>query len=524
MRVHLSILTDNQDAWASGAELLGATKQDISFCDARMAWPGQQEFRSDILYVLPDTVPVPKGQEDVLFLKCGALEAEPLEPNVISVLSCLKPETLCSALSDFILRFLQWENQMNLAIVEGKNEQDLLTLSEPFLRNPVIIQDASFSYLAGTSDVGEVDEFYEQLKSGVDPTPEVVLSLIENRQSEDEMKFGQFPTGQRYHIATGPSKRKYKEVYVDVETSGGSMRSVHMCLSKYPLSRGLLLTFGIFCDKLLKMSTIRLRDECHQGGVAINDFIFGRLITDGEVALSLAQSDGITAPYMIAALDAGVLGRAILKHTNTVLKGVRAFLYKDKIYIYVPLNLEDDTSPQSLEKQEQQLLYFCQRYHVKMGESGQFSQLKDMRLAVMQAARTLELSGLEQLGGIQTEQPLKFYRDVALLDVVDCYRRENPIESYAPVSFLRVSEGDRKGNANNRYVAEQHILNGCSVAQTAKKLFMHKNSVLYRIERMKSLYGLDFTDRQENQRFLLACLAAGLEEHSKQKSEFETEI
>ena len=132
-------------------------------------------------------------------------------------------------------------------------------------------------------------------------------------------------------------------------------------------------------------------------------------------------------------------------------------------------------------------------------------------MAVAQSLRVLDLSRRcagEQKGA----QTLARYQDLALLDIVDCYRMENPIESFAPRSYLRIVEGDQRNNTNNCYVAQCYILNGCSIAQTAKQLFMHKNSVLYRIERIKSLYGLSFSDPGENQLFLVACLMHDLQE------------
>lgn len=510
MRVHLSILMDNLDLWAPGAELRDRLSGDLSFCEARMIYPGQNTFSPDVLYVLPDRALPPAHGENTLFLMCTPSDPGPVSSNVLTLLTCQSPEELCAHLSDFILRLSQWENQMNLAIIEGCSEQDLLNISEPFLRNPVILQDASFCYLAGTSQVGEVDEYYQKLKTGVDPTPEVVMSLIENRQAESEMKFGRFSTGQKYHIAVGPTKGRYKEIYVDLEQAGSTVMCVHMCLSHFPLSDGLMEVFGLFCDKLLKSFRLRTGDQSG-GGVAINDYIFGRLIADGADALSIAQCDGIAPdqPYIIAAVEARAT-KAILKHINTVLIGNRGFLHQQQIYIYVPVDLGSDTSLRTPMRQEQQLCYFCERYHVRMGLSGHFLHLKDVGLAVAQAARTLSLLN-RVVAEEGPKQVLVSYRDTALLDLVDCYRKDNPVESFAPPSYLRILEGDLKNNTNNCHVAEVFIANGCSVAQTAKQLFMHKNSVLYRIERIKTLYGLDFSNRQENQLFSLACLAAHLE-------------
>lgn len=511
MYTHLSVLLDDLGLWAPGCVLETSPQPDRSFSGTRMAYSGQTEFRPEILYVLPEQVRLTDVPSDILFLSCG----QPPQGIPQEQLLCLSwqgpPEMLCASLSDCMARLEEWENRLNLSIIEGASEQDLLDIRESFLYNPVILQDASFRYLAGSSEITQVDEYYQQLKEGVDPTSEVVMSLLQNRQDDSSFQYGRFPSGQKYHVAVGPTKKKYKEVYVDLEIGGVNVIVAHMCLTNRPLTDGILRRFGLFCDKLLKSCKLRTGTRS-EGGVAINDYIFGRLIAGEENALEVARCDGLAAdqPYLVAAVDAGAT-RAILKHINTVLKEHRAFLYRQQIYIYVPLDLENEASLRSPERQEQQLLRFGELYQIKLGLSGYYRRLEQVGLAVAQSLRVLDLSRRcagEQKGA----QTLARYQDLALLDIVDCYRMENPIESFAPRSYLRIVEGDQRNNTNNCYVAQCYILNGCSIAQTAKQLFMHKNSVLYRIERIKSLYGLSFSDPGENQLFLVACLMHDLQE------------
>lgn len=513
MYIHLAVLLDDLELWAPGGVIESPALPDRSFSGTRMAYPGQTDFRPEILYVLPGDIPPFSPPADILFLSCGQPREELPEQQLLRLRWPGRPEDLCARLSDCMARLEWWENQLNLAIIEGSSEQELLDLSEPFLYNPVILQDASFRYLAGTSDIAQVDEYFQQLKQGVDPTSQVVVNLLRNRQGDSSFQYGRFPSGQRYHVAVGPSKKKYKEVYVDLELAGGNVISAHMCLSNRPFTEGILRRFGLFCDKLLKSCRLRLGSR-NEGGVAINDYIFGRLIAGDENALEVARCDGLSPeqPYLVAAVDAGAT-RAILKHINTVLKDHRAFLYRQQIYIYVPLELENDASLRAPERQEQLLARFGELYQIRLALSGMYRRLEQVGQAAAQALRMLDLSRRcpeEKPGG----QALSRYQDLALLDVADCYRRDNPVESFAPEGYLRMVEGDQRNNTNNCHVAQSYILNGCSVAQTAKQLFMHKNSVLYRIERIKSLYGLDFSDRRENQLFLLACLCRSLETHT----------
>lgn len=513
MYIHLSVLLDDLEVWAPGGVMESSPLPDRAFSGTRMAYRDQTDFRPDILYILPEeSFPVAPPPEVYFMTCCPPPEGIPPEQLILLRWSG-RPERLCAALSDCMVRLENWENQLNLSIIEGASEQELLDISDPFLYNPVILQDASFRYLAGSSEITQVDKYYQQLKEGLDPTSEVVMSLLHNRQSDSTFQYGTFSTGQSYHVAVGPTKKKYKEVYVDLELEGGNVISAHMCLSRRPLTDGILQRFGLFCDKLLKICRLRAGQRS-EGGVAINDYIFGRLIAGDENALDVARCDGLVPeqPYLVAAVDAGAT-RAILKYINTALKGHRAFLYRQRIYIYVPVDLHSETALNSAARQESLLQHFGERYQVRLGLSGYYQQLAQVGQAVAQAQRILELS--QRMPEEDAVDGAVFrYRDLALLDLADCYRQNNPVETFAPPSYLRIVEGDRRNHTNNCYVAQVYIQNGCSVAQTAKKLFMHKNSVLYRVERIKNLYGMDFSDRREKQLFLLACLCRSLEQNA----------
>lgn len=511
VRTTWAILLDYMDEWAPGAEAVQGPRQGASFLGAQMVYPGQTDFCPDILYVLPDReTAAPSSDGDITFLSCGA-DPAPVQGADTILLRCPQtPPQLCAGLSAFLRTLNEWENSLNLAILDNCTGQDLIDRSEDLLRNPVILQDSNFQYLAGTKGVTEVDEYYRQLQLGRDPTSDVVMSLMQNRQNDSTVQFGRFPTGQKYHVAVGPTREKYKEIYVDLEAGGNNVMSVHMCLSQYPPTDGLLQIFGIFCDKLRRLRLLRSGGR-NTGGVAINDYIFGRLIAGDDNALSMAQCDGLSPDqtYVIAAVESTTI-RALLKHINTVLPGGRAFLYQQQIYIYFPIDPDVPTSARSPERQEQQLRAFGEQHGILIAQSGPFHSLRQVGDACAQAARTLSL--FRRLNPDDKDRPaLVCYRDMVRWDLVDCYSQNNPIDSFAPASYLQMKEGDRKNNMNNCYVARIYIENGCSVAQTAKQLFMHKNSVLYRIERIKNLYGIDFSDRQENQLFLLAGLAQELE-------------
>ncbi|MBM4404933.1 MAG: PucR family transcriptional regulator [Chloroflexi bacterium] len=63
---------------------------------------------------------------------------------------------------------------------------------------------------------------------------------------------------------------------------------------------------------------------------------------------------------------------------------------------------------------------------------------------------------------------------------------------------------DAKTNSELEATLRAWVERGGSIAETADALFLHRNSVLYRIQRIEELSGIDLRDRQTRQVLLTA--------------------
>ncbi len=102
---------------------------------------------------------------------------------------------------------------------------------------------------------------------------------------------------------------------------------------------------------------------------------------------------------------------------------------------------------------------------------------------------------------------LILYRDIAFVDIAICYCKDYPVYSFAPLSYIAMRENDIKFGTNYCAFVKTYILNGCSSTKTAQQLFLHKNTVIYRLEKIKARFNLDVSDIHEQFRFLIACSA-----------------
>lgn len=71
---------------------------------------------------------------------------------------------------------------------------------------------------------------------------------------------------------------------------------------------------------------------------------------------------------------------------------------------------------------------------------------------------------------------------------------EEVLEEYADFILKRVKEYDKKNNASFLRTMEAYILENGSISKTAARLYIHKNTCIYRIARIDELFQIDLND------------------------------
>jgi DNA-binding PucR family transcriptional regulator len=72
--------------------------------------------------------------------------------------------------------------------------------------------------------------------------------------------------------------------------------------------------------------------------------------------------------------------------------------------------------------------------------------------------------------------------------------------------MLALAQYDRSHETNYLETAEAYVNNHFNAVRTAGELFIHRSTFLYRLERMKTQFGLDLDDRKLSLLHLLLSL------------------
>lgn len=90
-----------------------------------------------------------------------------------------------------------------------------------------------------------------------------------------------------------------------------------------------------------------------------------------------------------------------------------------------------------------------------------------------------------------------FYDDVFDLALLEYCDRHNNLMDYVHSSILRLMEYDADYGTNYLYTFWVYTECGCSTQATAAKLYVHKNTLLYRVNKIKEILGSDLSSGKD---------------------------
>lgn len=111
----------------------------------------------------------------------------------------------------------------------------------------------------------------------------------------------------------------------------------------------------------------------------------------------------------------------------------------------------------------------------------------NMRKSYLNALEAMELS--EKMGG-QTK--LTFYADMIVYHLLGLVQPREQLEEFFNHVLGRLQKYDQENKADLMSTLEEYFLNGGNITLAAKKKYLHRNTFMYRIEKIKDILKVDF--------------------------------
>lgn len=425
---------------------------------------------SDLFHTGSDQV-ICTFQNDVLLLQSTDLE---------EILNCVLNA----------LEFYQhWSTQMLELLASDAMLQDLFHASKTVLPQPVFLMDASQRFLAHMQlfERGEIDPVWDEMVAFGSPDLDFLISV---NQAYPE----RFIKKDLYVLEAGlfPNRCYNQNFFFQEKWIGTAVLIEH----GNPVSQGLLDTFSLFCGFLQRWFEIHIEEEQS----VILDFLLLAAITDAND-------------------DQSELVRRLQ---------LMSWQPQDALLI---LKLDTPFPPFSINQHLCRSLNLQFDFLCAIHAQRSICVLANLRLCplpalVSQLAAWLKSSRYYGMQGRAFTMADSFYEQYQYVSIVSefCEKKPGQIysgEAYALPYLLKklqstilpqiahpalalLSSYDQKHHTDFYQTFYCYLKNERSLARTAAELKLHRNSLLYRIQRLKELIGDDWDDPMVRLHLLLS--------------------
>lgn len=410
-----------------------------------------------------------------------------------------------STLQTMYERLLDWDRNLSRLLLDGATLQEILEYSAPILRNPCLFEDNQFQVLASWGQVSREDAplFYETLKSGRAPVNlfEGILSL----SPQERAPYSSTPAA----ITVGQQFSPHDELLANCMSNGMIVLRFCMVCTRVPSGRVRGLVAHLM-NRLENSPGIQ-----QYAGWAHNsaDSLFTRLIDDptGVDVSAAASALGLNrfTLFSTVCIDFGTQtaeASSILAKLRMLLPGLCFFIYRDTPFALLGVSQKSGPLQDALERLEQLLSEQLAQLNASCGVSLSFSDLQHLGSACQQARCALDFLSLQPPGNSLPR--VVHYQDALTFHILRTFFRQHDFSCYCPRFFLDLLNDDRSTGSNNLQLLHTYLSNECNATLTSRLLHMHRNNVIYRINRLQEKYHIDLDTSISRQTAALLCQAA----------------
>lgn len=390
----------------------------------------------------------------------------------------------------------QWAMSLQQAFSTSSGLDELFILASEYFQNPVFAHDPQFFILSSPCYANGMTKWDLDQQTGLMRTP---ISLINDFKIDSEYQETLSTHGSQMFSA---NQRGYRILYHNLWDDFGNYEG-RICIDELQstLKPGQYHALAYFAQ-IVQMA---LHNQALNPETFVRPYItfLTRVIEQSAGSDEIAQWLPLSSwnpndHYVCARMtlqDRDIQTRIIVQtchHIESSIPGCYAFLYKDDIVILMNLSVSGLSFSDVVSK----LAIITREGLFKTGFSTQYKQFTDTPYHYLQAGIALEY-------GIKSNSMFWNYQfdQFAMEYIRNQITNELPARHICCQKLLKLKEYDEENNTDLYNTLRCYLNHERNAVQTANTLYIHRSTLFYRLNRIKSLLDINM-DIPENRLYL----------------------
>lgn len=396
--------------------------------------------------------------------------------------------------------FHNWESQLLELFMKSPSIQDVLNCTYSVLERPIFILDTSFQFVAATSmNEATKDGRWSQNRGSLDP--EAFLEFLREKDLSLDRKGAfllEFEAGNVLCVNLFNESDEYMGCLC-IDQCNHSFVGGEDKIAEYVAS---------MIEKVSELSPVLLKNEHSSLRETLRN-IMNEMPMSKNQKLLLRSSNNKQSYICISmhclkrflALPVGYLCSVL---ENLFPESI--FFEQNNTILGMILLDGFEKENQLTDELKAKIIPMMEEMQLCVGVSNSFSDLYMLRTYYFQAEAAIENGEL-----YKPDQKLHFFSEFALTEMVANSLGGFPLEAYFPNGFRKLQTHDQVGAISYLETLAVFLEENMSYAKAARRLFVHRSTLIERISRIESELEIDFNDPDQRLQLQIILKALSIE-------------
>lgn len=431
-------------------------------------------------------------------------------PNVCVIPKGNVPDTV-NFLGQIFHKYEEWNQSLFEASLVNASVQTLLELTDPVIPNPMVVIGMDFKVIASK------DGLFRGLYNSTLGSDEESAGLVFTLKQDPNYEEAYHRVGYFYYPGNGIA---VPAACVNIRRFDHTVYRLMFTQGEAPLDE----TFGFVLEYLARMISHALstnivdshdvRHQLHQ--------IFTTVLTDPgadyvEVSQQLVSHGWLSSHYYLCILiKTGLLDlknltfRALCSYVENTIPASCAVLHRENVVVYIDLEL----CRLSVGEIEQKLAGFIRDNFLNAGYSRKMLGHFNFQRQYVQASIALKVGSRRN-----PHRWIHHFNDIALPYLLEQTTKKLPAYMVCHEKLLALKYKSEKTNSQLYGTLRCYLENHQNITKTARELYIHRSTLLYRLDRIHEILKSDYTDPDEVLYLLLSFRLIEMEEQEDRGAE-----